>query len=113
MPHSSKEFELILYALVGGPSLLAWGIASLKEKRLIQDTPISKVRSAAMGLVNLAGVAKPRKEILEPVHRFPCCWWHCRVQEYHSSGKNSHWETIKELSSPELLYLEDDTGKVL
>src|SRR5208282_4672559 len=110
---SSKGVELVFYALVGGPALLAWGLSSLKEKRLLQDTPLSKVRSAAMGLVALEGVAKPRREIFEPVERTPCCWWSCRVEEYRSNGKSGNWVTIKDMAAQDHLYLQDETGKVL
>jgi hypothetical protein len=110
--HPTDSGKGVFYCLVGGPAALLWGLARLKEKRLIENTPCSKVRSAAMGLVGLEGQARPRKPQKAPLSGLDCCWWRCEVQELRSSGKESHWVTIREVVSPELFYLEDTTGRV-
>ncbi|MBI5629725.1 MAG: hypothetical protein HY921_02440 [Elusimicrobia bacterium] len=110
---SDGNFKLMLYALVGGPAAVAWGLDSIRRKRLIENTPTSKVRSAAMGLVELSGRARRKFELLDPISRLPCCWWKSVVQEFVESGKNSHWRDIREICSPGLFYLEDETGRVL
>lgn len=110
---SGSHREIPLLMLGGGPLVLAWGLDCLRQKRLIEDTPTSKVRSAAMGLVELSGQAVPRTMLKAPCTGRECCWWYCRVQEYKRSGKNSRWVTVKELGSPELFYLRDSTGRVL
>jgi hypothetical protein len=45
--------EAIFWALVGGPACLTWGLTRLKHHRLMENVPTSRVRSAAMGLVEL------------------------------------------------------------
>jgi len=104
--------QYIYYAeLMIGSILLSWGLLSLKKRRLVENIPTSKVRSAAMGLVELRGFAQPfNKEMISPVSRRPCCWWHCVLE---SSGSRSLSLFKKEISSPELFYLQDSTGKVL
>jgi len=108
---SSPDAVFVLFLV--GPAMTAWGLSALKEKRLIENTPRSKVRSAALGLVELSGLARQRKPQRSPLSNLDCCWWKCRVQEYRSSGKSSHWTTVKEVGSVDPFYLEDETGRVL
>lgn len=75
--------------------------------------PCSRVRSAAIGLVELQGKAIPRKAQNAPLSDLPCCWWRCVVEELVKSGKSSHWRTIATRSCSQLFYLEDPTGAVL
>lgn len=92
---------------------MSWGLRKLKEARLIQNTPRSTVRGAAMGLVELAGEAKARTVLTSPIQKIPCCWWRCVVQEYQRSGKSSRWVTLREIDPCELFYLKDETGEIL
>jgi hypothetical protein len=103
----------IFYLLVGGPIALGWGLRKLSEKRLIQNTPLSKIRSAAMGLVELQGMARMHTPQKSPLSKMDACWWNCRVEEYRSEGKDSHWQTLKQVGSTDMFYLEDTTGRVL
>jgi hypothetical protein len=110
---SSEPTELILFCLIGGPCALFWGIRRLQLRRLIENTPSSKIRSAAMGLVELSGMARAVTVTKAPVSNLDACWWRCRVQEYRKQGKNHSWVTIKEVSSETPFWVEDDTGKLL
>lgn len=103
----------IFYTLIGGPILLGWGLRKLNEKRLIENTPVSKVRSAAMGVVELSGIARQRKPQKSPLSNRDACWWNCQVQELRSNGKNTYWATIKQVGCMDFFYLDDTTGKVL
>lgn len=103
----------LFYLLVGGPIVLMWGLRKFNKKRLIQNTPLSKVRSAAMGLVELSGMARQRSAQKSPLSGMDACWWNCRVEEQRSNGKDTYWATIKQISSTDLFYLEDATGRVL
>jgi hypothetical protein len=103
----------IFYLLAGGPFALIWGLRKLNEKRLLENTPVSKVRSAAMGVVELAGMARFRKVQKAPLSNQDACWWRCSVEELRSNGKSTYWATVKQVSSLDLFYLEDATGRVL
>ncbi len=109
--HSSGNGTLS--ALIGGPLLLFWGLGRLQEKRLLENTPRSKIRSAAIGLVDLSGVARQRKPLKSPVSNIDCCWWECTVEELESNGRESRWVTVKKMGAYEIFYLEDPTGRVL
>ncbi len=58
-------------------------------------------------------MARQQKPQKAPLSNMDAGWWSCRVEELRSNGKNSHWETIKQVGSNDLFYLEDPTGRVL
>ncbi len=90
------------------------GFKLFHQKKLIENIPTSKVRSMAVGLVELSGKAQAAKELLtSPFSMASCVYFQYRVQEQRSSGKNSYWATVASYQSPQLFYLEDETGRVL
>jgi hypothetical protein len=90
-----------------------WGLRTWKKVRWIENIPTSKVRSAAMGTVELTGIARPRAIEKAPMSGTDCCWWSCDIQELRRSGKNSRWVTVGTRHSMDLFFLEDSTGQVL
>ena len=111
------ENQLIagLIIVLSGIVLFVVGLYFLKKKQLIADTPTSKIRSIAMGLVEITGQVIP---IMERVLRSPftdkdCVYFHYTIEEYRSSGKSSYWAMIKKDEQRSLFYLKDDTGIVL
>lgn len=83
------------------------------RKRLIEDTPTSKIRSAAQGYVELSGLAQLMEgpTIVAPLSGKPCTWHRFSVEEKRGSGKNSSWVTVNKGVSDELFLLKDDTGE--
>ena len=59
--------------VAGGAAALRW----LKIARLIEDTPTSRIRSAAQGYVELAGngLPLPATKNPAPLTQRPCTWW--------------------------------------
>jgi hypothetical protein len=104
-----------LFMLLIGIALFAVGLYFYKKKQLIADTPTSKIRSIAMGLIEIFGQVIPIKERLfkSPFTDKECVYYQFTIEEYQSSGKNSHWVTIKKGEQRGLFYLKDDTGMVL
>src|SRR6185437_10711017 len=84
--YGSNGSNIIGFLLIGGPGFVFSGLRSLNEKRLIENMPRSKVRSAAMGLVEMYGIAIAKSPQIAPISGLPCCWWHYRVEELRSSG---------------------------
>jgi len=54
---------LAAFGAVAGPAFFAGGFRDLRLKRLIQNTPTSRIRSAAMGLVEVNGVIECRSTV--------------------------------------------------
>jgi hypothetical protein len=99
----------ILPMLLSGACL--WGgFHFLRLKRHIENTPTSKARSLAMGLVELQGRAVRKYALVSPVSHLPCVFY--RVRKYRRDSKNNWRLTHSTDSSHVPFYLEDETGKV-
>ncbi len=89
----------------------------LKHYLLIKDIPTSKIRSAAMGIVELKGTAVPKQLIFSPFSRKACVYYKYRVEEYrkrHSKdGVKYSWDQIASGEKRISFHLEDDTGRAL
>ncbi|MCF6204276.1 MAG: E3 ubiquitin ligase family protein [Methylococcaceae bacterium] len=88
--------------------------------RLIENTPTSKIRSAAQGYVELNGKAKllDGDIIISPLSTRQCVWYRYKIEEeyeYHDSKGNTvrGWRVIKSATSDDLFLIEDDTGKCI
>jgi len=99
----------------GGIFLFFRGLLWLKQKRLIENLPTSKIRSLAMGLVEIFGEVVPaEKRILKsPFSNRDCVYYRYKIEEYRSSGKSGHWATVKKDENSVHFYLKDCTGMVL
>jgi|SRR3989338_2571260 len=112
---SGNPLILGIVLLAGGLFLFFMGFRWLSQKRLIENLPTSKIRSIAMGLVEVYGEAVPLKEktIKSPFSNRECVYYKYTIEEYRSSGKHSRWVTVKLGISSQHFYLKDDTGVVL
>jgi hypothetical protein len=76
------------YALLAGSAalllaaLVLLAFDRLRYLRVIEDTPTSRVRSAAQGYVELEGTVEfPRTPPLtSPLRGIPCVWWSYRIE---------------------------------
>ena len=108
---SDPTFWKVALALVapvcGYLALRSWRLA-----RVIDDTPASRIRSAAQGYVEIGGRARlpPPATNPAPLSGRTCCWWSYRIERRQSSGRNSEWETIEHRVSEVPFVLEDETG---
>jgi hypothetical protein len=91
------------------------GFRNWRLARLIDDTPLARVRSAAQGYVELSGTANlpDGKPNVAPLSGLPCAWWLFRIEERRGSGRNQRWETIDHGVSTTPFRLADETGECL
>jgi hypothetical protein len=99
----------MLPGLLTGASLWA-GFHFLRLKQHVENTPTSKARSLAMGLVELQGRAVRKYALISPVSHLPCVFY--RVRKYRRDSKNRWRLSYSDDSRHVPFYLEDDTGKV-
>jgi hypothetical protein len=99
---------LFLFGMV----LIIGGVQRYLLAQKIKNTPTSKVRSAAVGLVELAGKARCKDTLDSPISHVRSIYWRIKG-EYYKPGKHGGWRDIYNASSSEQFYLEDDTGKML
>lgn len=88
-------------------------LTRLQRARWIEDTPTSRIRSAAQGLVELNGMldAGGHEPLLSPLGKKPCLWYRFRVEEHRGrSDRDSQWRTVEQGVSERSFLLRDPTG---
>lgn len=87
-------------------------LTRLRRARWVEDTPRSRIRSAAQGLVELTGrlQAGGHAPLVSPLAGIDCLWYRFRVEEYRRSGKSSQWRTVEQGVSERPFLLCDETG---
>src|SRR6266852_426268 len=85
----------------------------LQRRHLILDTPVSKIRSASMGMVELSGLAVGPYTVIAPVTARPCYFYRTLVWEWKQSGKNKKWVEVAAECMHVPFYVDDGTGKVM
>jgi E3 ubiquitin ligase len=102
------------FALGLGAVAFVHGFRSLRLQRLIRDTPTAKVRSLAMGLVELQGLVKSRSRARGPFSDRDCVWWEVELQTMSKSNKGGRtWHTVHRERSGHPFYVDDGTGTAL
>lgn len=101
-------------ALAFGIYAFVHGFRSMRVRRLIMDTPTAKVRSLAMGLVEVLGTVRARSRVTAPFTNRACAWWEVELQTLRQSNRGlRRWGTVYREQSGNPFYLEDGTGTAL
>jgi len=101
-------------AVGAGAFVFARGFRSLRLQRLIENTPTAKVRSLAMGIVELQGGLRSRSRTRAPFTDRDCVWWEVELQTLQQSNKGGRrWHTVHRERSGHPFYLDDGTGTAL
>ena len=105
----SREGWLACLGLMAVISLIAWR-STLLRRRIIVDTPTSRIASAAQGYVELSGTGKPLDfpPLLSHLTALPCLWYRYLVEERGSKNK---WRTVSSGESEVAFLLEDGSGR--
>ena len=104
---------------VTGLIFLVHGFVCLRRTRRIENIPTSKIRSMAMGPVEVSGKAESTAAMKTPFSGIDCVWYRFEVQEYRRNyssryGRQSRWVTVSSGDTNDIPFLVDDgTGKVL
>ena len=99
--------------VAAGVYLFYRGFRTLARKRLILDTPSSKIRSASLGLVEVSGQAVGPYTLPAPVTGMACYFYHTVAWQLRQAGKNKEWQKVAEESMHLPFFLDDNTGLVL
>jgi hypothetical protein len=112
---SSLNLPIFWPALGAGAGIYLFyrGFRLLQRKRLILDTPTAKVRSAAMGLVELNGLACGPYTIIAPITGKPCYYYRTTAWRYEQRGKSREWVKVADETLHLPFYLDDNTGCAL
>jgi hypothetical protein len=99
-------------AILGGLYLFFFGFRLLARKRLLLSTPSSRIRSAAMGLVEVNGMAAGPYTMPAPVTGKPCFLYHTTAWQQRAD-KDKNWEKIADETLHLPFFLDDSTGQLL
>jgi len=105
-----------LLLMMGFGSGLYWffdGFRVYREYRVLADMPESRIRSLAMGMVEIHGTTSGDKTLTSPLSHTPCFLYKVEIERWetdHGRGRWSHyWTDIREVT----FYIADTTGQVL
>jgi hypothetical protein len=91
-------------------------LVSLRRDRLLADTPLVRLRSAAQGYVKVFGHAEPPggTPIAAPLSERPCVWWSYEVaRRNHGSRDGTQWRSLERATSVQLFVLADTDAQCL
>lgn len=90
-------------------ALLAWVLA-LRRRRAINDTPTSRIASAAQGYLELRGNGAPFDSgcLYSPLHKTPCLWFRYLIEKRDHEDK---WQTEDQGESNASFLLDDGSGR--
>lgn len=103
----SQEILLLALALAAPINLWGW-LRALSRRRAIEDTPTSRVASAAQGFVELLGSGQPLPDtqLGSPLTQLPCLWYRYTVEEQ----RDGEWKQAEHGESDLPFVLADDSG---
>ena len=115
--HAVQNPVLIAACAGAGALLCLYGFfRRMRRDRLLADTPVVRVRSAAQGYVKVQGHARPAgaAPTAAPLSGRPCVWWDFKIaEEQRDSRGRMEWHTVESASSVELFVLADDDAECL
>lgn len=99
---------------IAGFGMCCYALVMLHYRRMVENTPTSRIRSLSMGMVELSGKTRRYYDLRTSATRTPCVFYHCRYYQYKKTGDSAHWVLSRSVSSGKIpFYIEDDTGRVL
>lgn len=108
--------QLTLLAAVGvagGLYLFIRGFRLLARKRLLSNTPTSRIRSASMGLVEISGRATGPYVLRTPIAGIPCFLYRTTAWQKGDEGRSKEWKKVAEETLHVPFFLDDGTGQLL
>lgn len=112
----SVEVWFVAACLAGtliGPYLFFSGFRMFSYKRIILNTPLAKIHSAAIGLVEVLGKPTGPHTLTAPVTGDPCYYYRVQAWQWVESGNSHRWKQVLNESAYVPFFLEDSTGRVL
>ncbi|MBW2512410.1 MAG: hypothetical protein JRE01_10345 [Deltaproteobacteria bacterium] len=99
-----------LFPALASAGLFWAGFYFIRLKRRVENTPTSRIRSIAMGLVEVHGRVLRKYALVAPMSESPCVYY--RVRKYRKDRRNQ-WKLSSDINSKHVPFLLDDgTGMV-
>jgi hypothetical protein len=108
--------RLLFWCAVGfcvGIYLFFHGFQLLGRRRLILDTPLSKIRSAAMGMVEISGLAVGPYTMIAPITARSCYYFRTIVWEWRQRGRSKQWVKVAAECMHVPFFVDDNSGRMM
>ncbi len=104
-----------IIGIVIGIILFMAGLKWFGYKRLIENIPTSKIRSIAMGLVEIYGKVVPIENnlLISPFSNTECVYYKYTVERWVKRNDKHHWQVVNSGKTSLPFKLNDNTGSVL
>ena len=112
VPPINQLTVLSALAIAGGLYFFFVGFRMLSRKRVLLSTPTSKIRSAAMGLVEVNGMATGPYTMPAPFTGKPCFLYHTTAWQ-RREGKEKQWEKVVDETLHVPFFVDGSTGQLL
>jgi hypothetical protein len=90
------------------------GFRLYRKYRIVADTPVIPIRSAAMGLVEVHGTACDGELVKSPVSGSSCFYSKVKIEAWVvNANGNGEWRQVATGTKGQRFYLGDETGKIL
>ncbi len=103
---------LSFIAMAGGLYFFFQGLGEFARKRLLLATPRSKIGNAALGLVEVNGVAVGPYTMPAPITGKPCFLYRTTAWQQRDGGKQE-WEKVADETLHLPFFISDSTGQLL
>ena len=105
--------QVLAFALVLGAGGVAQFFRHQHRRRVMEDMPTARIRSASQGYVELIGQAlPPDAPLFSPITRTPCCWYRFKIEK-RDRDNNRNWSVEQQGVSTTQFWLDDDTGRCI
>ncbi|MEZ4741802.1 MAG: GIDE domain-containing protein [Bdellovibrionota bacterium] len=110
------NYYLIFLAAISLPISIWYLFVLIKKIRIIEDTPTSKIKSAAQGYVELKGSVSETSDgfkLISPLTENPCVWYQYKIEQSQGSYLSPNWQTIEKGTSAQKFIISDDSGSCI
>jgi hypothetical protein len=113
IPLPNELMLLSTVGIVGGLYVIVRGFRLLVRKRLLLNTPTSKIRSASLGVVEVGGLATGPYTMLAPITGKPCFLYRTTAWQQNENSRTGDWNKVAEETLHVPFFLDDSTGQLL
>jgi hypothetical protein len=100
--------------VVIGSILFRFGFAKMNERQLMRNIPRSKIRSVAVGAVEISGLIVSKDVVTTPYSKSPCVCCQSELEIYSGDeGSDGGWNQIAGPTFKIPFWVKDETGQIM
>ncbi len=112
-PRENPFVFLAAFGCLCGIYLFAEGILLLRRKRRLRANPVTAIRDASSGLLEVSGAAEGQQTLSAAISGKPCFYYRAIVWRQQDSTQSDSWNKVAEETMCRTFLLNDQTGRLL